>query len=39
LTIQVLRDSAKTLLEGVETIKRAIESKKALLNAGDEKMI
>jgi hypothetical protein len=39
LTIQVLRGSARTLLEGAETIKRAVESEKALLNAGDEKMI
>ncbi len=39
LTIQVLYDSARMLLEGAERIKCAVESEKALLNAGDEKMI
>ncbi len=39
LTIQVLRDSARTLLDGAETIKQAVEFEKALVNAGDEKII
>jgi hypothetical protein len=39
LTIQVLCNSARTLLKGVETIKRTVESEKALLNVRDEKMI
>jgi len=39
LTIQVLCDSARTLLKGAETIKRAVKSEKALLNIRDKKMI
>ena len=39
LTIQVLGNSARILLEGREAIARAVESEKAILNAGGEKMI
>jgi hypothetical protein len=39
LTIQVLHNSARTLLKGAQAIKRAVESEKALLNVEDEKMI
>jgi hypothetical protein len=38
LTIQVLGNSARILLEGREAIARTVESEKALLKAGDEKM-
>jgi hemerythrin-like domain-containing protein len=34
LTIQILHNSARTLLEGAQAIKRAVESEKALLNVG-----
>jgi hypothetical protein len=37
LTIKVLGDSARILLEGREAIARAVESEKALLRAGDKR--
>jgi hypothetical protein len=39
VTIEALHDAIGTLLKGAERIRRAVESEKALLNAGDEKII